>query len=167
MLGNFSSDVLKPSAQTCSAYLLYRVAGKVDSESGGNQDTIKKKEKKSDQGSGIWRAASTYISLLLALTIIVGYPAMIMPLFRAAQTTDLLRVVITCLVHPLAHEFVAMGYRGASLYALLHPPPIFSHYLCITNLQSFSIFEQEPSKELEGREARALPPFVPYDSVSD
>ena len=44
----------------------------------------------------------------------MGYPAVIMPLFRAAQTTDALRLVITCFVHPIVHEFVAMTYRGAS-----------------------------------------------------
>ena len=79
-----------------------------------------KKEKKDNKknkkhtGSTLWRMiAATFNSVALCF-VVIGYPLVIMPIFRAKHTTDGQRLILVCLLHPIVHELTMTIQRSQS-----------------------------------------------------
>ena len=57
---------------------------------------------------------------IVVFSILIGYPTAIMPIYRAPSTTDGLRLVVVCLVHPIVHELTmtVQRYQSGRSYLL-------------------------------------------------
>ena len=65
-------------------------------------------------------------------------PCIVLPVYRSSSTSDLTRVVISCVIHPLAQEFVISAHRVTCVNkkkterALIEDPQL--HYLILRDL---------------------------------
>ena len=85
-------------------------------------DQAKKKVKRIDGNKkNIFGFASSLLNTLCIAFVIVGYPIMMMPVYRSESTSDGTRLFLACIIHPLVHEVtMSMQRNYATGSHLLH-----------------------------------------------
>ena len=52
-----------------------------------------------------------YFNSILVATMVLGYPLILMPLYRSTSTTDTMRLILCTLVHPIFAEYISWFQR--------------------------------------------------------
>ena len=107
-------------ADQASRYYIGRRDAKVlailnDGASDTNKDGTKSVPKYRRRKKTFWaRVIRPMSNTILISMIIVGYPLLVMPFYRASTTSDGARIIAVCIIHPIIHEIVLMMQRRQS-----------------------------------------------------
>ena len=88
-----------------------------------------------DMGGGWLEMFAKQANIILTCFVIVGYPIVVLPVYRSANTTDWTRFAMACILHPLVHEFAMMlnrlnaNFSEKEYKAVLADPKLHFHVL--------------------------------------